>query len=130
MHGCCDELEKLLRNLGYAPALAEVPGAGVWGAALYTHPAGRKVVFVGDLVDRGPRILNTLRLVRNMVTARSALCIPGNHDVKLLRKLRGRDVQITHGLDRTLAELDALPVECRADFRTELAGFLDGLISH
>ena len=45
-----------------------------------------------------------------------AACVPGNHDMKLVRKLRGRDVQITHGLDRTLAEIDALP-----DDRRELA---------
>ena len=39
----------------------------------------------------------------------AALCVPGNHDMKLLRKLRGKDVQITHGLAKTLAEIDALP---------------------
>ena len=64
----------------------------------YAHPEGRKAVFVGDLVDRGPRILDTVRLVRNMVAVGSALCVPGNHDMKLMRKLRGKDVQITHGL--------------------------------
>ena len=74
----------------------------------YAHPAGRKAVFVGDLVDRGPRILDTLRLVRNMVAAGTALCVPGNHDMKLLRKLQGRQVQITHGLAETLAEIEAL----------------------
>ena len=49
-------------------------------------------------MDRGPRILDTLRLVRNMVHGGAALCVPGNHDMKLMRKLRGKDVQITHGL--------------------------------
>ena len=79
----------------------------------YRHPEGRKAVFLGDLVDRGPRILDTLRLVRNMVAAGSALCVPGNHDMKLLRKLRGKDVQITHGLAESLAEIEALPEEIR-----------------
>ncbi|MFX4427923.1 metallophosphoesterase, partial [Acinetobacter baumannii] len=78
----------------------------LWGDRLYTHPAGRKAVFVGDLVDRGPRSLDSVRLVRNMVARGSALCVPGNHDAKLLKKLRGRDVQVSHGLAATLAEID------------------------
>jgi elongation factor G len=64
---------------------------------------GRKVVFLGDLVDRGPKIPEVLRLVMNMVQAGTALCVPGNHDIKLMRKLRGKDVQITHGLAAALA---------------------------
>jgi protein phosphatase len=65
-----------------------------------------------------------------MVTAGSALCVPGNHDIKLYRKLMGRDVQVTHGLDRTLAEIDALPDAVRADFSKALAEFIDSLVSH
>src|SRR5262249_46383117 len=60
----------------------------------------------------------------------SALCVPGNHDMKLLRKLRGRDVKITHGLANSLAEIDALPEGVRGPFCNELAEFLDGLVSH
>jgi protein phosphatase len=116
VHGCCDELEQLLAELGYE--------RGSDGA--HAHPHGRKAIFVGDLVDRGPRIVDTVRLVKAMVDAGSALCVPGNHDMKLVRKLRGRDVQITHGLDRTLAELDALTGE----ERNEIHDFLDGLVSH
>jgi protein phosphatase len=115
VHGCCDELERLLGDLGY------VQTEGVYG-----HPDGRKAIFVGDLVDRGPRIVDSVRLVKGMVEAGSALCVPGNHDIKLVRKLRGRDVQITHGLDRSLAELDPLD---EAD-RNEVRDFLDGLVSH
>ena len=81
-------------------------------------------------MDRGPRILDTVRLVRNMVVRGSALCVPGNHDMKLMRKLRGKNVQITHGLADTLAEIDALPDEVREPFCKELAEFLDGLVSH
>src|SRR6185295_17548565 len=83
-----------------------------------------------DLVDRGPRILDTVGLVRRMVAAGSAMCVPGNHDQKLLRALRGRKVQVTHGLDRSLAEVAAIPEERRAAESEDIAIFLDGLVSH
>jgi protein phosphatase len=123
VHGCGDELEELLRQLGYAETSF---GEG----RAYTHPQGRKAIFLGDLVDRGPRILDAVQIVRNMVHCGVALCVPGNHDMKLLRKLRGRNVQITHGLADTLAEIDALPPETRDALCKELADFLDSLVSH
>ena len=129
VHGCCDELEALLARLGYVEARLDCDDP-LWGDRTFVHPEGRKAVFVGDLVDRGPRILDTVRLVRNMVVHGSALCVPGNHDMKLMRKLRGKNVQITHGLADTLAEIDALPDEVRGPFCKELADFLDGLVSH
>jgi protein phosphatase len=115
VHGCCDELETLLTTLGYQ--LKE---------QTYIHPAGRKAVFLGDLVDRGDRILDTLNLVQKMVTAESALCVPGNHDYKLLRQLKGQKVTINHGLDKTLAELESLD----DTERQSLQSFLTGLVSH
>jgi len=120
VHGCADELELLLEKLGYQ---SEVPLA-------FRHPDNRKAVFIGDLVDRGPRVLDTLRIVRNMVDAGSGLCVPGNHDVKLLKKLSGRDVHISHGLAQTMAEIDALPEDVRGKLVPELAAFLDSLVSH
>lgn len=133
VHGCCDELEELLANLGYQNYPVEDAGPG-WARLCYRHPAGRKAVFVGDLVDRGPRSVDTLSLVRNMVAADSATCVPGNHDAKLLRKLRGKNVQITHGLAETLADIEAvtnnLPDEERKQFCKELSGFIDGMVSH
>ena len=116
VHGCCDELEDLLQQLGYIR-----DSSGPW-----RHPDGRKSIFVGDLVDRGPRIVDTLKTVMAMSQYGTALCVPGNHDIKLKRKLEGRDVAITHGLDRTLAELER---ETPA-FRAEVQRFIDGLISH
>jgi protein phosphatase len=139
IHGCCAELEALLHQLGYTkPGEPGASATGVMAAtgamqspeAVYIHSAGRKAIFVGDLVDRGPRILDTVRLVRNMVAAGSAFCVPGNHDMKLMRKLRGKDVQISHGLAQSLAEIDALPVEVREPLCKELVTFLDGLVSH
>jgi protein phosphatase len=130
VHGCCDELEALLRQLGYEVVSTAPGGPALTSGAVYTHPLGRKAVFVGDLVDRGPRVLDTVRLARNMIAAGAAFCVPGNHDMKLMRKLRGKNVQVTHGLANSLAEIDALPEEVRAGFCEELAEFLDSLISH
>jgi protein phosphatase len=129
VHGCCDELESLMLELGYSET--EQPSDDpLWGRRAFLHPEGRKAVFLGDLVDRGPRVVDTVRLVRNMVQTGSALCVPGNHDMKLMRKLRGKDVQITHGLANSLAEIEALPDQVKEPFRKELAEFLDGLVSH
>ncbi|HEX5270786.1 MAG TPA: polynucleotide kinase-phosphatase, partial [Gemmataceae bacterium] len=129
VHGCCAELEELLRRLGYEKR-EERPGLALSPGPVYAHPAGRKAVFVGDLVDRGPRVLDVVRLARNMVEAGTALCVPGNHDMKLMRKLRGRDVKVSHGLECTLAEIEALPADVRDGFVRELAEFLDSLVSH
>jgi polynucleotide kinase-phosphatase len=115
VHGCFDELCDLLHLLGY-----RVEGSMV------TPPAGRKAVFVGDLVDRGPKIPEVLKLAMEMVAAGTALCVPGNHDVRLVRKLRGRDVQMTHGLADSMAQLESESQE----FRDEAAKFLDRLVSH
>jgi protein phosphatase len=120
VHGCCDELEALLRQLGYAPD----------NAAVWRHPEGRKAVFLGDLADRGPRVLDTLHLARRMVAAETALCIPGNHDMKLHRWLRGKKVQVTHGLAESIREIEALPETEAGEIRKELDRFLDSLISH
>lgn len=119
VHGCIDELRDLLAQLGYQV----VQDNGVYEV---TPPAGRKAVFVGDLVDRGPGVPSVLRLVMSMVQAGVALCVPGNHDMKLVRKLKGRDVQISHGLADSLGQLDAESPE----FREKVCAFLDGLVSH
>ncbi len=87
-------------------------------------------MFLGDLVDRGPRILDTVKLVRNMVKAGTAICVPGNHENKLLRKLRGKNVRVNHGLEQTLQEIEALPDTVREPFTKELREFLDSLVSH
>jgi len=129
IHGCCDELEALLETLGYQYASHETPNELPFGSKCYAHPS-RKAVFVGDLVDRGPRVVDTLKTVMNMVALGSAFCVPGNHDVKLLRKLNGKDVKLTHGLAETMAEIEALPEDEQKSFRKKLTEFLFGLVSH
>ena len=129
VHGCGDELEALLASLGYEVA-ARSDGSGLDAGPVYRHPDGRQAVFVGDLVDRGPRVLDTLRIVRNMVDAGSGLSVMGNHEQKLLRALQGRNVQITHGLGESLAEIEAVPADDRPALVESLKTWLDGLISH
>jgi protein phosphatase len=67
-----------------------------------------------------------LRTVKRLVESGTALCFPGNHDIKLMRKLRGRDVQITHGLAESLAQLEREP----SGFKEDVVKFIDGLVSH
>jgi protein phosphatase len=128
VHGCYDELVQLLLDLGYRPRLENKTGP--MQGPIYSHPQGRTAIFLGDIVDRGPRILDSVKLVCNMVNAGYALCVPGNHDTKLLRKLRGKDVQITHGLADSLNEIEALPPEICEGFKQTAIEFLDRLISH
>ena len=115
VHGCREELEELLGELGYVSA-----------GGVHRHPDGRTAVFLGDLVDRGPDTPGVLRIVMAMVEAGSALCVPGNHEQKLLRALQGRNVQITHGLGQSLAQLG----EETEEFRAAVMTFIDGLVSH
>jgi len=117
VHGCFEELAALLGELGYQ---ISPHGAGAH------HPGGRRAFFVGDLVDRGPATPAVLRLVMAMVDDGDALCIPGNHEAKLLRALRGRNVTVSHGLAETLAQLADEP----AEFSKQVEKFIDGLVSH
>lgn len=128
VHGCATELEELLAALGYQLQTSEEES--LWGNVYYAHPEGRKAVFVGDLVDRGPRVLDCVKIARNMVHHGSGICVPGNHDMKLLRMLKGRNVQLKHGLAETAAEIDALTEEIRKPFCREMSQFLDAMVSH
>ncbi|MFF4863303.1 polynucleotide kinase-phosphatase [Streptomyces sp. NPDC001231] len=111
IHGCSAELEALLAKLGYADG---------------AHPEGRTAVFVGDLVDRGPDSPGVLRRVMSMVEAGDALCVPGNHENKYGRHLKGRKVQPTHGLAETIAQME----EESEEFKARVREFIDGLVSH
>ena len=102
VHGCRAELETLL--LGSARR---------WTA---TTRAGRSTPRTRTAVPRSSSATwstaartrpGVLRLVMGMVGGGHALCVPGNHENKLLRQLRGRKVQLTHGLAETIEQLAA-----------------------
>ena len=115
VHGCHDELVRLLDQLGYDTSAEPI-----------VHPEGRRAVFLGDLVDRGPGVAEVLDVAMSMVGAGSALCILGNHENKLGRALAGRNVQVSHGLAESLEQLEGRGPE----FSRQVAEFIDGLVSH
>ncbi|WP_158888636.1 polynucleotide kinase-phosphatase [Amycolatopsis anabasis] len=121
VHGCREELEELLTELGY---LIERDDRG--RAVGARHPAGRTAVFVGDLVDRGPDTPGVLRLVMGMAERGDAIVVCGNHEQKLVRALRGRKVRVSHGLAESLDQLAAQDEE----FRARAEAFCDGLVAH
>ncbi len=113
-HGRDQELVALLDNLGYRlePRLE--------------HPGGRKLVFLGDLVDHGPRNIDVLRLVMNAVDSGVAYAVPGNHDARLVSWLRGEQVEQDGGMAATIAEFEAAAPE----FRENVETFLESSVSH
>lgn len=132
VHGCYPELLELLQHLGYQISVPEKGTIGILA------PEGRRLVFVGDLVDRGPDSPAVLKLVMQIVEQKAGYCVIGNHDDKLMRKLMGRNVSINHGLDVTLEQLKKeqphFSVRVRRFFETmPYFLFLDGknlLIAH
>ena len=126
IHGCYDETIEILEELGYRISTGgdanTAPGYGV----NVSHPHGRSAVFLGDLVDRGPASPAVLRLVMSMVNSGVAWCVPGNHDIKLQKYLKGKKVQLNHGLEETVAQLASESDQ----FKHEVCEFIYSLISH
>lgn len=119
VHGCYDELVLLLKKLGYKIEKID-------GDYNIENPSGRKVIFLGDLVDRGPKIVDVLKITMQMVKEKKALCVQGNHDNKLYRKLIGNNVQIKNGLEDSLEQLK----QTNESFLSDLKTFLKHLESH
>ena len=123
VHGCTGELVALLERMGYG---VELTGTGETRIARVEAPTGRRAIFVGDLVDRGPASPDALRIAMTMVESGQALCVPGNHDAKFLRWLQGRNPKLSHGLDLTVEQMGREPPE----FHERVRAFLEALPYH
>lgn len=104
VHGCHDELLALLDKLGWVAT----------DDGLHHHPEDRLLVFVGDLVDRGPASVKVLEYANAMIEEGRAILVRGNHDDKLRRYLLGNKIKVDHHLQTTIDELDALDADTRA----------------
>lgn len=124
VHGCFDELQELLLKLGYSVNRTDETEKNFGFSVI--APENRKVIFIGDLVDRGPDSPSVLRLVMSMVNSGVAYCVPGNHDLKLQKYLNGKQFQLKHGLEVTVKQLETET----AQFKSTVEKFLYGLISH
>lgn len=112
VHGCIDELRELLWALGY-----RVRGTRV------SPPEGRRLVFVGDLVDRGPGVAEVLELVMRGVEAGYAQSVMGNHDRRLAWALTGQPVKVSGSLVTSLTQLSRQSER----FRQQAGEFLSAL---
>lgn len=116
IHGCYDELIELIEKLGYASQ-----------NGIFIHPKGRQLAFVGDAADRGPRSMDVWNLLFKQQDAKSLVYSPGNHCNKFYRYLKGHNVQITHGLETTVAEFKQFSHENQELFRKRFLTFFEDL---
>ena len=116
IHGCFDELLQLLKKLGYAVD-KDIP----------IHPDNRSIAFVGDAMDRGPDSIKTINVMYRLQDARKLIYSPGNHCNKLYRYAKGNKVQLQHGLETTVAELDTLSNKERERFLNRYIEFYESL---
>lgn len=116
VHGCYEELLSLLDSLGYS-LISGIP----------THKEGRQLAFVGDGMDRGPASLKVLTLLFAMQDRGTLIYSPGNHCNKLYRYAKGNNVEQTHGLETTIAELNSLPKKNRQQLLTRFTCFYEAL---
>lgn len=119
IHGCYYELCGLLRLLDYQVEQEKYTARSL---------RGRTAVFVGDLCDRGPFPVETLRLAMNMQRSGTAIFVLGNHDDALFRRLKGMAAPGIRGIDETVQEINALPDA--PVFCTEVIRFLEQGMSH
>ncbi|MEK3989279.1 MULTISPECIES: bis(5'-nucleosyl)-tetraphosphatase PrpE [Robertmurraya] len=106
IHGCYEEFKQLTNKLGYE-----------WIDDCPLH-SERKLAFVGDITDRGPQSLKMVELVYSIVMEqKNGYYVPGNHCNKLYRFFLGRNVQVTHGLETTVAEYEDLAKKEKTNIR-------------
>ncbi|KAB7705330.1 polynucleotide kinase-phosphatase [Bacillus aerolatus] len=124
IHGCFDEMIALLEKLGYEKNEED----------LYVHPEGRKFVSVGDVMNRGPKSLETMMFFLRHVKAGAAYMIDSNHGWKIARWLDGRNVTLSHGDEKVAEEFtkyeEMNDAEQSIQLKNELKEFLLEAPSH
>lgn len=106
IHGCFQEFQELTKKLGYD-----------WKSGIPVHPNRRKLVFVGDLTDRGPQSLKIIEVVYHLIGRKLGHYVPGNHCDKLYRFFRGNPVKIAHGLETTVEEYEQISKEKQLEIK-------------
>ncbi len=119
VHGRLDALVTLLERLGYRVERGPSGAAHPEAAA---HPAGRRAVFVGDLVDGRPDDAAVTRLVRGMVNAGTALAVLGDRDHELPGSLAEPEAAFLRGLPSHLVLARGRLVVAHAGIRAEMQG--------
>lgn len=116
IHGCYDELIELIETLGYERQ-----------QDVFVHPEGRRLAFVGDAADRGPKSIPVMRLMFALQDKGLLHYSPGNHCNKLYRFFKGNKVHLTHGIETTISELHRLPRHEQQKFRARFIRFYEEL---
>lgn len=123
VHGMTDELEALLAQLGWSVAWS---GEGEDRSAAISHPDDRRLVFVGDLTDRGPRPRDALLIMEAAVQSGQGYAVASNHDDRFKRWLQGRETSINHGIETSIADFE----ETSSAYRRRFADLIDSLPAH
>lgn len=126
IHGCYDELIDLMKKCGYIIKIHQGPHRIIH--TIY-HLDGRKLVFLGDLCDRGPKIMESMFLVMDIVNSEMGYCVRGNHDQRFLDYLEGKEVSHTHGFKETIEQLSVYDGHKR-DIHMELKKFFSTMNSY
>lgn len=114
VHGCLDELEELFDKLGYEKT-----------DSIYIHSNGRMPVFIGDISDRGPKSVEAIELMLDMVEMNKAMFLPGNHCYKLARHLMGKNITMKFGVEVTLDELNSIDNTRREKLETRFVNLVE-----
>ncbi|MHB8974692.1 MAG: metallophosphoesterase [Pirellulaceae bacterium] len=124
IHGHADELVQLLATLGYQKS-----------GGTYRHPE-RRVIFLGDFIDRGPKIRQVLGIVRSMIEEEQGLAIMGNHELNALayhsedpespgEYLRRRNSKNIRQHQRTIQQLSSTELASHLEWFRTLPLWLD-----
>lgn len=116
IHGCFDELIQLLTTLGYTI-----------DNGIPIHPDNRSLAFAGDAMDRGPNSLETMNFLFRLQDENKLIYSPGNHCNKFYRYAKGNNVQLQHGIETTVAELNTLSHDKRQRFLERYITFYEAL---